>query len=52
MQTGVVVLGLANQQPADVSPPSPVAGRVRVAGQVGLLMVNPVGGHPENRTAF
>jgi hypothetical protein len=51
-QPGVVVLGFAHQDPARMRPPAAIVRRVRIARQVGLLMVDAMGGHPENRAAF
>jgi hypothetical protein len=46
------MLGFAEQDPAHVRPPFAVAGRMRVAVEIRVLMVNPVRGHPEDRPAF
>ncbi len=51
-QLGVVVFGFADQKPANVRPPGAVVRRVRVAGTVGELMVNPMRRHPENRPSL
>ena len=51
-QPRVVVLGFAEQNPADVRPARAVTRRVRIARLVGFLMVNPVRRHPENRAAL
>ena len=49
---GVVVIGLAEQDPADVRPEGAIARRMRIARLVGLLMMDAMGGHPEDRPAF
>src|SRR5579871_1171246 len=49
---GVVVHRLAHQNPSHVRPPLAVDRRVRVAILVGILMMNAVGRHPENRPAL
>ena len=49
---GVVVLRLAEDDPADVRPEPADARRVRVVRLVGVLMVQAVGGDPEDRSAF
>jgi hypothetical protein len=46
------VLGLAGKEPADVGPEGSIAGRVRVAFFVGVLMMLAVSGNPEDRSAF
>ncbi len=51
-QLGVIVFRFADQKPADVRPPGAFARRVRVAGPVGELMVNPMRCDPENRAAL
>jgi len=48
----VVVHGLSSEYPAHVCPPFSVPWRMRVALLVGETMVNTVGGHPEDRSAF
>ena len=35
-----------------MSPPSALIGRMRIAGQIGLLMMDPMNGHPRDRPAF
>ena len=47
-----MVHGLAHQDPAHVRPPFAVDRRMRVAFQIGILMMNAVRRHPENRPAF
>src|SRR4029077_3411280 len=49
---GVMVHGLAHKDPAHMSPPFTVDGRMRVAVHIGKLMMNAVRSHPENRSAF
>src|SRR3954447_6431475 len=51
-QLRVVVMGVAEQNPADVRPEAAVARAVRIAFQIRQLMVLAVRGHPENRAAF
>jgi hypothetical protein len=51
-QPGVVVLGFAHQDPAHVRPPTAIVRRVRIARQIGFLVVDAMRGHPENRAAF
>ena len=52
VQGSVAVLRLSDQQPAHVSPPAAVTGRVWVAGLVGLLVVQSMHRYPEYRPAF
>ena len=49
---GVVVHGLAGDEPADVGPESTFAGRVRVAFLVGVLVMLAMGGDPEDGAAL
>ncbi len=51
-QRGLVVQGIAGENPAGVGPPSAIMRGVRVAFAVGKLVMNPVGGNPEDRSAF
>jgi len=46
------VVGLSEENPADVGPPSAVPRRVGVSGLIGSLMVDSVRGHPEEGAAF
>src|SRR6266853_6642876 len=49
---GVMVHGFAHKDPAHMSPPFTVDGRMRVAVHIRKLMMNAVRSHPENRSAF
>jgi hypothetical protein len=49
---GLGVQGAAGEDPAGVGPPGAVVRGVRVAFLVGVLMVDAVGGYPEDGTAF
>src|ERR1051326_4482025 len=49
---GVVVVGFAEQNPAHVRPPRAVAGGMRIAGQVRMLMVQAVHCYPKDRSTF
>src|SRR5271169_5007159 len=52
-QFGVVVVeGLPHEDPTHVRPEAPVTRRVWIPRLVGELMMNAVGGHPEDWTAF
>ena len=51
-QRGVVVVRVAEEDPAHVRPEAAVARRVRIAVVIRMLMVNAVGRHPEDRAAF
>ena len=51
-QGGLGVEGAAGDDPAGVRPPGAVARGVRVAFVVGVLMVDAVGGDPEDGSAF
>ena len=51
-QRGLGVQGAAGENPAGVSPPGAVVRGVRVAFLVGVLMVDAVGGDPEDGSAF
>ena len=51
-QLRIVVLGLAEEDPADMGPPGAVARGVRIARLIGFLVMDPVGGHPEDRAAL
>ena len=51
-QARVVVLGFANQNPADVRPPRAVIRGMRIAFLIRLLMMNPVSGYPKDGAAF
>src|SRR5580658_2878507 len=48
----LVVEGLAGKDPSHVRPETAVARRVRIARLVGELMMDPMRGYPENRSAF
>jgi hypothetical protein len=50
--SGVVVHGLAGEEPADVGPEAAVAGGVGIAFLVGVLMMFAVGCYPEDGTTF
>jgi len=50
--SGVVVIGFAEKDPTDMRPPRTLAGRMRIAGLIGLLMMDTMGGHPEDGPAF
>ena len=43
---------IAPDDPSDVSPPAALAGSVRVALAVAVLMMDAMGGHPEDGAAF
>ena len=49
---GVVVHGLAHQNPAHVRPPFAVHRRMRIAFFVGMLVMDAVRGYPEDRAAL
>src|SRR5579863_3812301 len=49
---GVVVHGLAHKDPAHVSPPFAFDWRMRIAFLIGVLMMNAMGGYPEDGTAL
>src|ERR1700677_5240327 len=49
---GVVMHGLAGEDPTHVRPPFAVNRGMWVAVYVGKLVMDAVSGHPENRTAF
>ena len=49
---GVVVVGFAEENPAHVRPPGAIAGRMRIAGLIGFLMMDAMRGDPENGSAF
>ena len=51
-QRRVVMVGVAEQNPAHVGPEAAVARRMRIAIVVGMLMVNAMGGDPEDRTTL
>ena len=51
-QLRVVVLGIAEDDPAHVRPEATVVGRVRIACVVGILMVHTMRRRPEDRPAF
>ncbi len=51
-QLRVVVIALAEHDPAHMRPEKALARRMRVALLIGFLMVNTMHGHPENRPAF
>jgi len=51
-ELGVVMLALAGQQPSGMRPPGAFVGRMRVAGQIGVLMMHAVRGHPGNGPAL
>ena len=51
-QRGVVVVRVAEEDPAHVGPEPAVARRVRIAVVVGVLMVHAVRGDPEDRPAL
>ena len=46
------VKGATGEDPAGVGPPCAVVRGVRIAFVIGVLMVNAVGGDPEDRSAF
>src|SRR5438105_2164873 len=49
---GVVMHGLAHQNPSHVGPPFAVAGRMRIAVLIRKLMMNAMGSYPEDWAAF
>src|SRR5579864_8161736 len=49
---GVIVIARSGEEPAGVSPPGALIGRVRIAGQVGILVMNSMRGDPGNGSAF
>jgi hypothetical protein len=51
-ESGLGVEGSAGEDPAGVGPPGAVLRSVRVAFLVGVLMMDAVGGNPEDWTAF
>ena len=48
----VVVIGVSQEDPANMGPPCAVMGGMRVAGLIRLLMVQAMGRNPEDRTTF
>ena len=48
----IVVHRFAGQDPAHVCPPLAVAGRMGIAFLIGVLMMDAMRGHPENRPTF
>jgi hypothetical protein len=46
------MIRFAKQQPTDMRPPGSIVGRVGIAILIGLLMMNPVCGHPGNGAAL
>jgi hypothetical protein len=51
-ERGLVVQGVAGENPAGVRPPPAIMGGVRVALAIGKLVMNAVGGHPEDGSPF
>ncbi len=51
-ESGLGVQGAAGENPAGVGPPGAVVRSVRVAFVVGVLMMDAVGGDPEDGSAF
>src|SRR5690348_11365204 len=49
---GVVVHGASGEDPAHMGPPFSINRGMRIARDVGQLMMNAVGSYPENRSAF
>ena len=48
----LLAISLAAQDPARMGPPGAFAGCVRIAFTVRVLMMDAMGGHPEDRPAF
>ena len=46
------MFAVPDQEPAHVSPPAAIAGRVRIARQIGFLVMDAMCRNPENRPAF
>ncbi len=46
------MIGVAQQDPANVGPPGAFAGRVGIAGLVRILMMDTMRRHPKNGSAF
>ena len=51
-ECGLGVKGATGENPASVSPPGSIVRSVGVTFLVGVLMMDAVGGYPEDRTAF
>jgi len=51
-QLGVVMLGFAREQPADMGPPGAFAGRMGIARLVRILMMDAMSGYPKDGSAF
>ena len=49
---GVVVIALAEHEPANMRPPGAVTRRMRIALLIRILMMNAMRGNPENWATF